>query len=270
MGIQGLSTVAYLVEAYGWQSLIDFIALIPKSENYQEAFKSTYDLDFSEFETLWRAYFQAYIKGRWQYNILYNYDLAKYETLLNNGAYSDTSNELEEIMSLMDIMENTANKTEIQNLLDKAYEGSAAASLAYESRKAFLDGDMETCISKADQAEQIFTRIGDTSSIDTLNEYRERATKATKIRRDVKNIKNMLLIGNPKSLSRRLNSDAYKLGELGDISGQKMVYETIEQLSKIQKPKQIILIIIISLISAASIWYRIQLSRKETPPEARL
>ena len=270
MGLQGLSTVAYLVEAYGWQSLIDFITLIPKSEDYQEAFKSTYDLDLSEFETLWQAYFPPYIKGRWQYNVLYNYDLAKYETLLNNGAYTDTGNELEEVMAVMDIMGNTDHKTDIQNLLDRAQEGSTASSLAYESRKAFLDGDMETCINKADQSEQIFAGINDTDSIETLNNYRERATRAAEIRQDVTNIQKSLLLGNPKALSRRLNADAYQLGELGDISGQEMVYETIEQLSRIQKPKQIILIIVILLISTAAIWYRIRLSRKEIPPEARL
>ena len=269
-GIQGLSSVAFLVEAYGWQNLMDFIRLIPKSESYQEAFNTVYDIEWSEFDSLWKSYFPAFINERWQYNVLYNHDPAKYEILIQAGAYSDTAKELEEVLAIMDIMGTSANRGELQSLLDNARKGSSASSLAFESRQAFLNGDMQTCIDKANQAEQFFNEINDPGSIEILNEYRQRAAQAAEIRKDVEKIRSTILFGNPRVISERLNEAAFQLGELGDVSGQEMVYEAIQELAKVQKPKQLILIALIVLLSAAVIWYRIRLMKKAVPPEAKL
>jgi hypothetical protein len=222
---QANSTVAYLVDAYGWSTLLQFLKSLPTAASYSAALEAAYQTPFASLEEGWQSYFPLFTGGRWQYDVLYNADLSSYEKLVQAGGYSSAVPGLTETVQFLEKLKNQpATLDQARKLLETAKLGQSAATLALQARQALQSGDYAGSILLVGQAEQKFTQLGDVSRTDELEAYRARATEILDLRQKANQLYSSLsVLDTNLSPVTQLGQTAQRLGALGDSAGQNQI-----------------------------------------------
>jgi hypothetical protein len=270
--LQATSIVAYLVDAYGWPTLVQYLKNLPTASAYASALESVYKSTFSHLQEQWQAYFPIFTGDRWQFDVLYNYDLSRYAQLVQAGGYSAAVAGLNEAVQLLEKLNNQpAALEQAGKLLAQAKLGQSAAALALQSRQAFLGGDYAQSIEQADQAEQAYHQLGDTRRLDELAVYRSRAAEILSLRNQAEKLSKGLspLDAEAGSIIQLADVGA-RLGSLGDGEGERLVESTLLSLAAVRKHLQSMLSAVGVILAALLLVWRILLVHRKEPVEARL
>jgi hypothetical protein len=216
--LQQTSTVAYLVDVFGWQYMVAFLQKIADLKGYRQALVEVYDVNLQDLQTHWMSYFPVYIQARWQANVIYNHDLSQYRVLIAEGAYADAASRLLAALPLIKLFESEEKLSEAESLLAQAEKGASAAELASESRQAILAGDYRRGYSKAEQGLALYAQLDDSRRTAELETYLDICREVLSLRSELEQLRG---VGTPLDPVRtnRIISIGRRLNELGDKDG---------------------------------------------------
>lgn len=172
---QTLAIVSFLVDRYGFPTLLKFISASATQPGYRSALETAYGQPADELEADWLAYLPDYFAGRWQINAVYKYDLSRVRQLVDKAAYTDAAAELGEIVKLLESTDQADTLAEAEALLARAHQGQAAAALANEARQALQDDNYPLTIEKGQAAITAYEALGYRERIPELQTYIHRA-----------------------------------------------------------------------------------------------
>jgi len=220
--LQQTSTIAYLVDVFGWQRFVDFLQKIAEFQGYRQALVDVYGVNLQDLQSHWMIYFPVYTQARWQANAIHNHDLSQYQVLINQGAYSDAAQRLQEAMPLIELFESGEKIVEAESLLGIARLGMDASASALEARQAILAMDYGLGLTKAEQALRLYGQLGDSRRVAELNAYQELCAEVLTLRAELDQLKG---VGAPLDPVRtnRIVSIGRRLNELGDADGANKV-----------------------------------------------
>lgn len=167
-----MTTVAYMVDAYGWPTFNSFLHSLATAESYRHAVIEVYGVEIVEMQQAWREYYPIFVAGRWRANVVYGFDFSDFEALLDAGAYEDAHQALREAIAFLESVEDVERLTYAQSLLGIAEIGREAGLLAQSSRRQLVERDYEQAIALANQAEAHYQQIGDDRRLAELDSYR--------------------------------------------------------------------------------------------------
>ena len=216
--LQQISTIAYLVDVFGWEHLVAFLQKIADLKGYRQALVEVYAVNLQDLQTHWMSYFPIYLQARWQANVIYNHDLSQYHVLISEGAYADAASRLKEALPLINLFESEGKLSEAESLLSRAEKGASAAELALESRQAILAGDYNLGYSKAEQGLSLYSQLDDSRRIAELETYLDICGEVLSLRAEMEQLRG---VGTPLDPVRtnRIISIGRRLNELGDKDG---------------------------------------------------
>ncbi len=172
---QARSVVSFLIDRYELAGFITFIEAMAEEPGYRSAIQVAYGQPADTLEAEWLSYLPEYLAGRWQVNAIYAYDLSRTRTLVENAAYSDAVEELEEVVKLLETTEQNDVLVEATALFETAKRGQAAGILTDEAREALEAGDYPLAISKGNAAITAYSEINFVDRIPEIQNYIYRA-----------------------------------------------------------------------------------------------
>jgi hypothetical protein len=228
----GASMVAYLVDARGWEAFVRFLAALPEGQDIQEVITLHYDLTPSALEARWKDYWPLYLASRWAVNFFHTYDLARYETLLEAGAYQEAALGLEQAVDHLTYLEQPETLDEARRLLARAQTGQHAGELLLSAREAILAGEYSQALEALNAAEDLYSALGDPSRQEDVDALREHAKTVLALRVEIADLQALDsgLFSDYGSRIARLDAVAAALEDLGDGSGQSSALELKESL----------------------------------------
>jgi hypothetical protein len=267
--LQTTSIVAFLVDAYGWGSFIQFLSDLSDYSGYRQALKDVFGYSVLHLQETWRDYFSYYVQDRWRSNVLHGYDLAPYEKLIEEGAYADVLEDLPEIISVMEVFEGIERVAYASSLLERAELGQRAGLLLGQARQALQVGEYENCLRYLTEAEEYYDLLGDARRNQEIEEYRAWAEEVIELRARAEELKNAQGLRRVFTV-QRLQSLGKRLGELGDQEGVARVEEVLKEVSEQQRNLIQSIIILGLVVSVLGVVLLVLLIRKPSPPEATL
>jgi hypothetical protein len=228
LALRAVSTVAYLVDAFGWPAFRAFLRDIATQQGYLQALTGAYDATFLEMQANWQRYYPAFFEERWQANVFYGFDFSKHEQLLAAGAYVAADEALRKDLDFLQSLNDSENVARAERLLDQARLGQEAAVIAGNARRALLQREYQLAIDLADQAEQIYQELGDSRHLDELSAYRSWSQEVIQLRQHLAQLDVEVLAGAASETVDQFLETATRLGELGDIESVDRAEETIE------------------------------------------
>ena len=265
--LQTISTVAYLIDVYGWEMFVSFLENLSDSEGYRQALNKTYGLDVQSLQENWRDYFRVYVAGRWRTNVFHDFDLSVFEELIKAGAYADAAEGLENAWALIENFGNDDAYLYAQELLAKSQLGIEAGAVASQARQAIVSGEFEKGIELSNQALNLYAQLGDTRKNDELNNFIAISTEVLELRNEVASIESNII--NP-TVSKRLSNIGERLKELGDQQGFSLVNVALAAIIAGQRLVLNCISFIGILIVLFLLWRRIRSIKHSNPPEADL
>ncbi|MGH2536259.1 MAG: peptidase MA family metallohydrolase [Candidatus Promineifilaceae bacterium] len=228
LALRAHTTVAYLVDKFGWPAFRQFLQALPAGQGYRQALLDTYSLDVSQLEREWQSYHAFYYGGRWQYNLLYNFDLDKYRQLIEASAYAGASAGLQEAMAFLGSVGETEKVAQAEALLQHSQRGQAAAVLADQARQALRARDYEQAILLAGQAEAEYVGLGDLRRIEELQGYSAWAQEVLALRQEIAALEGAVAAGDAAALEASLAA-GQELAALGDPDEVARLQATLQQ-----------------------------------------
>ena len=216
MTLEATSTVAYLVDTFGWSKFTEFLKSLASADNYQESLSQVYNVEMNALQRQWAQYLPFYLKTRWQAHAIYNYDLSAYAQLVAAGAYSDSVDLLKKVITELEAHSDKEKLAEAQALYQKALAGQEAGALVSQARQALLSKDYNATISLAEQARQKYLSIGDERRLGEIDSYENWAQEVLDLRQELTQLEEDAA-GNPNyNPPPRLKEIGLRLGYLGD------------------------------------------------------
>lgn len=267
--LQQTSFVAYLIDVYGWDRFINFLEVVGETGGYRQAFTAVYELNVQEVQIEWENYFPQYVESRWQANIVYAYDLGRYDILNAAGAYQDSLTGLKDAQPIVSLFGTAEENAKLEEQLRIANQGVAAGNLTLGARQAILAGDYSSCIEKAEEAISIYNQLEDTRRIHELEVYRDTALEILTLRNELEGLKGFDTPFDAQKASRILRI-GQRLSELGDSEGVREVQVTMILLSTGQRHFVEWITIIGLLVCVYLIYRRLRDLLRKKPPEVNL
>lgn len=265
VALPAMTTVAYLVDAYGWPTFLDFLHNLATANSYRQALLDTYQTDTTALESQWQLYDAAYYTDRWRANVFYGFDLAEFEQLLAAGAYNDAAAGLKEAITFLETSGDAARLAQAQALMQAARKGQEAASLLAQSRQALQTRQYEAAIVLADEAEATYLDLDDQRRQDEITSYRDWAKEVLTLRLELVQLQD----SNNADMDR-LVAIGQRLGELGDTESADTVAEIIAAYNLDRQETADNLVWRIALLPVAMIALRVLLVLRRRPVESQL
>ena len=232
--LQQTSIVAFLIDVYGWDLFLEFLAEVGESSGYRQGFTSVYGLSIQEVQAEWETYFPLYISGRWRLNIIHHFDLDRYDVLIAAGVYQDAYDGLVSALPIVTLFGETDELERAQGQFSTAEQGVLAGTLTFEARQALLDGNYSDSIEKSEDAITIYTQLNDSRRIGELETYRDMAFEILTLRTELESLRGIDTPLDPQKTQRILQI-GQRLSELGDAEGVRDVQVTMILLSTGQR-----------------------------------
>jgi hypothetical protein len=267
--VQAGSTVAFLVDVYGWGKFKGFLEEINTQGGYRQALVEVFGKNPNQLQPQWEYYFQIYVEDRWQANIFHNYDLDVFRTLVAEGAYQDAIPGLQEAIILLPIFGTSEQVSDAEDLLAKATLGTEAGELATQSRRALLSGRYLDSYTSAELALDYYSQLADPRRISELEAYMAIAREILDLRKGLEVIRDQGIGINPFRTQTVFNI-GQRLLELGDQEGVEQAEAILFILGAGQNTYFQLLISVVALVSIGLIIRRILAYRRDVPPEADL
>jgi hypothetical protein len=172
---QALSIVAFLIDRYGLESFLEFLAVSAQKPGYRSALNTAYGKSADQLEQEWLLYLPEYFAGRWKINAIYAYDLSQELELVNKAAYTAAESRLSEIVSLLEATDQVETLAQAEALLAQSRQGQAAGVLAGEARAALQAGDYPRAMEKGNAAMVAYESLGFQERIPEIQNYIYRA-----------------------------------------------------------------------------------------------
>jgi hypothetical protein len=267
--LQVTSTIAYLIDIYGWEKYLDLLQSFSTANGYRQALMATYEISIQEISEQWQTYFPIYIQGRWRSNVFHSFDLSAFEDLLQAGAYIDAVAGLQDAIRLLEATEDDEKLQFAQSMLADAITGVEAGALISQSRQALLDKDYESCIYIADKSIAMYQQLGDDRRLEEIFNYRNWAQEVVDLREELEVLNAQGPLGR-SSILTRLVDIGQRLGELDDQEGVGLVVDAIEDATAEQETLYQNLSIGGAIIVIILLFRIIWTMRRPLPPEAQL
>jgi len=270
--IHATSTIAFLVDQYGWGSFLGFLQSISSSQSFSQAVTQAYGSDLATLEKEWRAYLPRYIQGRWQSHEIYNYDLEPYQQMISEGEYIEADRLLREAISFLEKIHHPEKLGRALALIEMARSGQEAENLLAQAQQALQAGDYQGSLALLDQAEEKYILSGNRlAHLDELSAYRQQINQVTALHGELAGIQERITNQwNTLSLAAQLISLGRNFSTLGDSNGHSQVLEMAEIVEARQKEQYLLFAAAIFTIVLALLIYRFHLVRYKQPPEANL
>lgn len=269
--LHATSTVAYLLDEHGWAPFLGFLKNLATSQGYRASLSQAYGLDFAELDKGWQAYVPRYFSGRWQANLIYNYDLSPFQDQLNAGNYAEAAKGLQEVIAFLEKINASAKLNQARDLLRQAATGAEANDLVIESRQALAGGDYSRSIDLLDRAQEKYSQIRFYHRMDELNTYRAQVQEILSLHADLERLGDEIDTRPVDlSLASRLLSLSQRLGKLGDSQGLEQVRSLALRLEGRQRNVQTLLAGLGALVVLFLLGLRIALLWRRPAPEAEL
>lgn len=219
--VEAVSTVAYLVDTYGWERFLKLLHNLAAAPGIGPALAQVYGVALDELERGWRAYYPAYFNGDWQQHPFYNYDLGRYQRLIQAEQYGEADRQLQAALVFIEKTHNPDKLVEAQALLWQARQGQAANAHFAQAQQAFQNGDYAGSLTLLAQAEQGYTEAQTRIyHLDELAAYRQRVIDVLGLHQELKRLEAEVRTSwNTFWLAHRLVQVGSRLGTLGDRPG---------------------------------------------------
>ena len=269
--LQALSIVAYLVERDTWMGFVGFLNDLANPRDVAEVVSDHYHLDASTFQRNWVEYYPTFWTERWQYNALYNYDLAPYQNALKLGAYASLEQNLKELLPFLVKTGQAEGMETVAQLLESARKGQLAGSTALQARQALTSGEYEQAIQLANSALEQFAALGDFRREAEINAYRQRAEEVLMLRGQAAELMAQArLLSNPSEAVAALRGLQARLTALGDTQGSQGISQTVQEVEDVLTRRQNRSYLLIAGVALLLLVARIGLSFRSKPTEANL
>jgi hypothetical protein len=213
---QSLSVAAFLIDSYGYGTLVQLVKATAAGQGYRSAFADVYAQPMDRLQDEWLAYLPQYIETRWQYNALFNYDLAPFEAALQAGAFAQTARGLDEVIPFLELTGQVKAQLEAENLRVMAGQGLAAADLVVAERDALVNGEYTLALDLAAQAREAFAAIGNTSRLEEIALYESRARELLDLHGQLDGAQRLAAAGEDADAEIQLMGIVPRLQALGD------------------------------------------------------
>jgi hypothetical protein len=213
---QSLSVAAFLVDSYGYGTLVQFARATAAGQGYRSAFADVYGQPMDRLQNDWQAYLPQYVESRWQYNALFNYDLAPFEAAIQAGAFAQSARGLDEVIPFLELTGQVAAQARAEALRAAAGQGLAAADLVVAEREALAAGDYALTLQLAEQAKAAFAALGNTSRLAEIESYEARARELLDLRRQLAEAQEQAAAGQAAEAEVQLLGIVPRLQQLGD------------------------------------------------------
>lgn len=262
-------SVAYLLDAYGWQNFITFLQLLPNMADLSAALESAYQLDFTRLESAYKAYLPLYLSERWQYNFFYNVDVARYAALINAGAYQDALDGITAEQLWLPHLNQPENQRQLEALLLQAQQGQQAENLATQGWQALLNDAFPQALDAFSQASAIFAELGNLTRQAEMDQYIEQAGMIVQLREKAAQIyaQKITVFSHFNPLIRSLSEIEQGMTETGDVNG---AHQAAAYRNTLITQRNIRLIVISSVLVLAGSALAFWLAKRKPAIEADL
>jgi hypothetical protein len=265
---QAVSIVAYLVEAYGWETFLRFLTDLCTSEGYRQSLASMYGIDFSALQQEWENFYPLFYQGRWRAHVLYDFDLSPYQTMIAGGAYTDAALGLRDVITFLEQNDQSVKLTEAQALQEHAKSGQEASALVAQARLALQNKQHALSIQLADQAQAIFNGLGNLSRTEELDNYRATAREVMALQAEMDTLSKAYNTGAGSSDSMdRMIQISQRLAELGESQARASISSLIQEQEAAQARRQNQLYVRLILLILSLLGLRLFMLRLKPRPE---
>jgi hypothetical protein len=227
---QSLSVAAFLIDSYGYASIIELAQAMAQRQGYRAAFAQVYERPVDRLEEDWLAYLPVYIESRWEHNALFSYDLAPFEEALRAGAYTQVVRGLEVVIPFLETTGQAAALLKAESLRADAARGIAAGELVAQAREALQAGDFAKALDLTEQAQASFDDLGDTSRQEEIALYVIRAREVMALRARLAEAGRQAASGHGLAAEADLAAIGPRLASLGDAAGAQTAASLLEGL----------------------------------------
>lgn len=227
---QAMAVVAFLADSYGFEPLMALLRSIGAGRSYRNAFTEVYGRPMDRLELDWQAYLPLYLETRWQFHVLYHYDLEPLRAGLESGAYTQVHRALEAILPFLEETEQAAALAEAQALQATAAAGMAAGELVQAERSALQAGDLETTLALADEARAAYLALGDGRREEEIALYAARAQALLDLRAELAQAAAMVEAGRGDEAEPILLALSPQLQALGDSDSAAQIAALVDGL----------------------------------------
>jgi hypothetical protein len=269
--VQQVSIVAFLVDTYGWPRFQEFLQALAVSDGYRTALEDVYQQAPSALEAAWRDYYPQFAAGRWEFNVLHNYDLQPYEALIAAGAYADAAQGLREADAFLSRFGDSPRLQQAREMLSRARLGQQAGDLTAQARQSLQEGQYERALQQVDEALRRYASLDDTRRLDELDAYRQRAQAVLALRGQLQaQIQALTSGGATLEEAQALIETSRRLGELGDRSSLQVASEALAQARQTDNRLRSLFVALWVVLALGLLALRLLLARRKPPLEASL
>jgi hypothetical protein len=227
---QSLSVAAFLIDSYGYASIIELAQALAQRQGYRAAFAQVYERPLDRLEEDWLAYLPLYIESRWEHNALFSYDLAPFEEALRAGAYSQVARGLQVVIPFLETTGQAAALVKAEALRADAARGMQAGELVAQAREALQGGSYDQALDLAGQARTTFDDLGDTSRQAEIDLYIIRAREVLALHARLAAAGRLAAEGQALAAEAELAAVGPRLASLGDAAGAQAAAAMLEDL----------------------------------------
>lgn len=228
---QALSVVAFLVDQYGFEALLEVVRGLGEGHSYRSAMSGTFGgQSLEQLEAAWLQYLPTYVETGWQYNALYNYNLAPYEAALDAGAYSQAAEALDRLLPFLEATGQASALAQAQVLREEARQGLAARELTAALGEALQTGQYEQALDLALQAQAAYAAIGDAANASLAGAHADYLQQILTLRAELAAVQARAAAGPNAQVESELLVLVPKFQNLGDAEGERQAVETLNGL----------------------------------------
>lgn len=231
---QALSIVAFLVDRYGFEALLDVINGLGDGHSYRSAMSGIYGQPLEQLEADWWAYLPGFADGGWQHNALYNYNLAPYEAALDAGAYAQVLSALDRVIPFLELTDQSSAFARAQTLREEARQGLAARELTARLGEALQAGEYETALDLALQAQTAYAAIGDAANASIASAHADYIRQILALRDELAEAQARALANPGPAVEADLKALVPRFQALGDADGERQAIDTLNSLYALQ------------------------------------
>lgn len=223
---QTLSSVAFLIEEYGFGKFREFLTITARSSGYRSALERAYGISPADLETQWRDWLPSYIAEGYRQSSLTGYDMNYPRQLLQQGRYTEAQEELEHAIEILNASIEGVPDTQQQQAFTEAEElrtaiqqGQQAEQLAGEARSALEAGDYQQAAQLVEQAQALYAGIGDSRQDEVLRTYADRAARGVRAETQLAQAGSLVQTLRLPQARRAADTAAVDFAALGDNQG---------------------------------------------------
>ncbi len=223
---QTLSSVAFLIEKYGFGKFRQFLINSARSSGYRSALERTYGISSTDLETEWRDWLPAYIAEGYRQSSLTGYDMNYPRQLLQQGRYTEAQEELEHAIEILNAsiegVPNTQQQqafAEAEELRTAVQQGQQAEQLAGEARNALQAGDYQRAAELVQQAQTLYANVGESRQDEVLQTYAARAERGIRAETQLAQASSLVQTLRLPQARQAADTAAVDFAALGDNAG---------------------------------------------------